>query len=344
MPPPHCHRRIAAAASLQNDQNQARTTSRGPPASGRLPVPGTGVTPANHARRVRTAPSANRGIRRLRANGGGELPVPGTGVSAADCRCLAPGFRIRERVWRHNPGHATRAQVAASGAGARTACGDAARASARAHRERRPDACLRGVREARLRRRRGDRHAARARLRRGRRRPPRGRGSADPARLRGARAGSRAARATRDPSRMRPPGLPARCGGGRATSALRRAGGRGRRLLDRRVAARRAHRGDPRGARRPALGAAAALRARLGDEHGPAGPDGAALRVQRPEHDRRLHPHRSRPRPAAGAGVCRSSAQQACAARRVHHPRRRAPPRPQLPRRSKKRASARSSR
>ena len=166
------------------------------------------------------------------------------------------------RPSRAQSGHAPRAQAAASGAGARTARGDAARASARAYRERCADRRLRALREARLRRGRGHGHPAGARVRRGGRRPSRRRRPADPARLRSARAGPPAARATRHPHRVRASGLPARRGGGRAASPHRRAGRRSRRVLDRGLAARRDRRRDTRGARRPALGAAAALRAR----------------------------------------------------------------------------------
>ena len=104
---------------------------------------------------------------------------------------------------------------------------------------------------------------------------------------------------------LAPLGIRVECGhpacplGAAAVVPLRlsgRARRRGRRLLDRRLAARRAHGRDSRGARRPALRAAAAVRARLGDDHRAAGPDGAALRLQRAEHDRRVHPDGSRPR------------------------------------------------
>ena len=228
-------------------------------------------------------------------------------------------------------GYASRAQAAAPGAGARTACGDAAGVSARAHRERGANRRLRALREARLRRGRGYRHAARARARRRRERPPRRRRPADPAGLRRAGPRQAAARAARDPHRVRPPGLPARCRVDRAAAPLGRPCRRDRRLLDRRVAPRRARRGDPRGTRRPALRATAAVRARVRDDHGAAGADGAALRLQRAEHDRRLHPDGSRPRAPARARLRRPPAQQARATGRVHHAGRGAPPRSQLP-------------
>ena len=311
---------------------------------GQLQVPGTGVA----AKFKRQTTGARH--RFQRAGSRGQLRVPGTDVltevsggACASCGAWHRGSRPGARLAAQS-GHASRAQAAASGAGARTACGDAARASARAHRERCPDRRLRGVREARLRRRRGDRHAARPRLRRRRCRPPRGRRPADSARVRGARAGSSAARAARDPRRMRPPGLPARRGRGRAAPPVRRAGRRGRRLLDRRVAARRAHRGHPRGARRPAVGAAAAVRARVGDHHRTPGPDGAALRLQRPEHDRRVHPHGSRPRQTARAGLRRPSAAAGSPGRASSSPSTTSSATSAATCRSKRRASARSSR
>ena len=196
----------------------------------------------------------------------------------------------------------------------------------------RPHPRLRALREARLRRGRGHGHPRGARVRRRGGRPPRGRRPADPARLRSAGAAASAARAARDPHGVPAPGLPARRRRGRAAAADRRPGRRRRRLRHGGIAARRDGRRDARPARHPALRAAAAVGAPLRDDDRAAGADGAALRLQRVEHDRVVHPHRAGTRAPARARVRGPSAQPARAAGRVHHARGGAASCAQLPR------------
>ena len=175
----------------------------------------------------------------------------------------------------------------------------------------RPHARLRALREARLRRGRGHGHARGARVRRRRSRPSRSRRPADPPGLRSPGAAASAARAARDPHRVPASGLPARCLRGRAAAADRRSGGRGRRLRHGGIAARRDGRRDARPARHPALRAAAAVGAPLRHDHCPPGADGAALRLQRVEHDRVVHPHGAGTRTPARARVRGPSPQPA---------------------------------
>ena len=155
---------------------------------------------------------------------------------------------------------------------------------------------------------------------------------ADPAGVRGARGGPPAARAARAPLRVPSRGVPAGRGGGRAAALVGRPGRRGRRVRDARLAARRVVGRAAGDGRRPALGAAAALGAGDRDVGGAARADGAALRLQRAEHDRLARAHRSRPRARPRARVRRLRALEAGAAERVHHARRRAAPRAELPR------------
>ena len=177
-----------------------------------------------------------------------------------------------------------------------------------------------------------DRHAG-ARVRRRRRRPPRRRRPADPPRLRGARAGRarcsrRSASASSAATR-------------RARSARRRScrcgctTARPARSSPTRPPARRSTR--PRSRRSSRLGDQLSAQLQLselahGDDDRAAGADGAALRLQRAQHDRVVHPHRAGSRAPARARVRRSPAQPARAAGRVRHARRGAAARAELPR------------
>ena len=204
---------------------------------------------------------------------------------------------------------------------------------------------LRAVREARLRRRRGHRHASEVLAFVGAGADHHAAGDQPIRPVYEALAQDRPLLAPLgDPRRVRPPRVPARRRRRRAAAAHRRPGRRGRRLRDRRLAARRDGRRDARAARRPALGAAPALRAAHRDDDRAAGADGAALRLQRAQHDRLVHPHRARARAPARARVRRPPAQPARAPRRVRHARRGAAARAAATSTSSRRASARSSR
>ncbi len=78
-----------------------------------------------------------------------------------------------------------------------------------------------------------------------------------------------------------------------------------------RFAARRGSCGDARADRPPPVDAAPAVRASHCDDDRAAGADGAALRLQRAQHDRVVHPHRAGTSAPARARVRRSSAQSA---------------------------------
>ena len=236
-------------------------------------------------------------------------------------------------------------QAEAPGARARAARGDAAGAAARAHRERGAHGRLRALREARLRRRRRHRHARGARVRRRGRRPPRRGRHADPPGLRGDHARRPAARAARHPHRVRPPGVPARRRRGRAAAADGRPGRRDRRLRDRRLAARRDRGRDARRARRrSSRRSCSSPSSRLRDDDGAAGADGAALRLQRAEHDRGVHPHRAGARAQARARVRRPPAQPGSRGRASSSRSRRSCGTCAATSSSSRRASARSSR
>src|SRR5438874_1184986 len=94
---------------------------------------------------------------------------------------------------------------------------------------------------------------------------------------------------------MRPCSMPARLGGGRPAASLGRPGRRRRRVRHHGLAARPGRGRSAGAARRPALGAAAAVGARECDDRGAASADGAALRLQRAQHDRLARAYRAGP-------------------------------------------------